>query len=187
MKKLKLQPETVERLHELAILNVCGRELPQQHELEQVGFVVAGRSRFGAWVRVTDEGRAYLSKTLSRGGRAASTRAPGDTGDSNNESAGSNSSVAPRPRPLRKRGEGAEERRLPTATPATTSVAAPVVASTAPNAIRVVVGKKYAYYPIGMFKALKNGVPVVTKHKHFKQALVAAPTEDVELLGWRPA
>lgn len=178
--KLKLTPETLEAMHDLARFNVAGRELPQQAALEAAGFVSSGRSRFGAWVRVTDLGRSYLSKTLSRGGRATSTRAPGDTGDSNNESAGSTPTVAPRPRPLRKRGEGAAhagpEAALPPAAPAQ-----------APNAIRIAVGKKFAYYPLGMFKVLKNGVAVVTQNPHYRQASLAASAADVEVPGWRPA
>lgn len=175
----KLLPSTTEALHDLARANVCGRELPQQAQLEVLGFVVSGRSRFGAWVRVTDEGRSYLSKTLSRGSRAASTRAPGDTGELNTESAGSTPPEAPRPRPLRKRGAGT----VPTG-PAAALVAPPP--ARVPNAVRVRVGKKYAYYPIGMFKALKNGEAVVTEHKHFKQTTLEASGTDVVVPGYAP-
>jgi hypothetical protein len=55
-----------------------------------------------------------------------------------------------------------------------------------PNAVRVRIGKKYAYYPIGMFKALKNGEAVVTEHKHFKQASLEASGTDVVVLGYAP-
>ena len=61
-----LTPEAIKALQELGRISVGAPYLPEHAVLCQCGLIDINAGRFGAYTRITDAGREYLRKLLSR-------------------------------------------------------------------------------------------------------------------------
>jgi hypothetical protein len=155
-----LTADQIERLRDHT-RSICIPHTEHDTVLAKLGLIEIGRSRFGAYSRITALGNDYVGRTpASSERRAAATRGSGDTEHPIQDTAGTSVSSGRAARPNR------------------------TDAAITPNAVRVTTGATQTYYPLNTYGSIKHGTKqfVHTEAKLFKSYRMGAPATVADVL-----
>lgn len=175
--EVKLDATQIELLRELRY--ATGRSGEGHAELQRLGLVVCGKSRFGNWVKLTELGREAAQATVATpvsAGVRLDTPAEFSMREAVSRTGRATAKQAESPPPSPLSGEA-----LPTSS-------GPVDAAVngAPNAVRVIKRNKISYYPLYMYGLVKHETRccVRTENQLFRTATLEASRQDVVFSGF---